>query len=473
MNSRLSILLLSVAICGLAACTSIEDNTVGPVPAAEMCLYVNGEHYDIALPATEAVDLRTLNSEFEPDIRVENADAFESITVSPFTGIAKDKQIEIAYTIGGQSGIVRLNALHSGIPDIVAEGKGVIPGDFYLSFIYQRLIMKYDNDGQILYYRYDPTLDVGTFKELGYWDFKKHVFDGKTYYSFHAPDDNFADRAFTGYDPGMRVLLDDHYVPVDTIHALPSRDGYLKGGEPLDGHDFYFFSPTHWIASASYVEREVDGKKLAVGYLQEVKDGEVVFDWWSSDHKEMAEWGSPVFDTSYDYVHFNSVQVLPDDNWLCSFRALSSLLKIDHETGDILWRINGEALADSLSFYGQHYATLHDDNTLTLFDNGNGHDPQLTRVLRLNVDPETGEVSGGGDMLNPGGNYFTQACGAVQLFSGDRFTVGWGWSSEAGNNTRLVSEHDAEGRVVFALSRSAADCMPNSVNPSYRCVKYE
>jgi hypothetical protein len=333
--------------------------------------------------------------------------------------------------------------------------------------------MKYDNDGQILYYRYDPTSDVGTFKELGYWDFKKHVFEGKTYYSFHAPDDDFADRAFTGYDPGMRVLLDDHYVPVDTIHALPSRDGYLKGGEPLDGHDFYFFSPTHWIASASYVEREVNGKMLAVGYLQEVENGEVVFDWWSSDHKEMAEWGSPVFDTSYDYVHFNSVQVLPDDNWLCSFRALSSLLKIDHETGDILWRINGEALADSLSFYGQHYATLHDDNTLTLFDNGNGHDPQLTRVLRLNVDPETGEVSGGGDMLNPGGNYFTQACGAVQLFSGDRFTVGWGWSSEAGNNTRLVSEHDAEGRVVFALSRSAADCMPNSVNPSYRCVKYE
>ena len=473
MNSRLSILLLGVAICGLAACTSVEDNTVGPVPAAEMCLYVNGEHYDIALPATEAVDLRTLNTEFEADIRVENADAFESITVSPFTGIAKDKQIGIAYTIGGQSGIVRLNTLHSGIPDIVAEGKGVIPGDFYLSFIYQRLIMKYDNDGQILYYRYDPTPAVGTFNELGYWDFKKHVFDGKTYYSYHAPDDNFADRAFMGYDPGMRVLLDDHYVPVDTIHALPSRDGYLKGGEPLDGHDFYFFSPTHWIASASYVEREVNGKMLAVGYLQEVENGEVVFDWWSSDHKEMAEWGSPVFDTSYDYVHFNSVQVLPDDNWLCSFRALSSLLKIDHETGDILWRINGEALADSLSFYGQHYATLHDDNTLTLFDNGNGHDPQVTRVLRLKVDPETGEVSGGGDMLNPGGNYFTQACGAVQLFSGDRFTVGWGWSSEAGNNTRLVTEHDAEGRVVFALSRSDADSMPNSVNPSYRCVKYE
>ena len=92
MNIKLSILLLSVAICGLTACSSVEDNSVRPDTATEMCLYVNGEHYDIALPATGAVDLRTLNSEFEPDIRVENADAFESITVSPFTGIAKDPQ---------------------------------------------------------------------------------------------------------------------------------------------------------------------------------------------------------------------------------------------------------------------------------------------------------------------------------------------------------------------------------------------
>ncbi len=480
MKSRLSIFLLSAAMFGLTACNK-EDNPVSP--AAEMCLCVNGEYYDIALPVSGSVDLRTLCTEFDADVRIENTDAFESLTVGgidvlsgscvlPVTEIAKNRQIEITYTTGGQSGIVRLNTLPAGVPDIEATGKGVIPGDFYLSFIYQRLIMKYDNDGRILYYRYDPTPLAGTFNEQGYWDFKKHVFDGRTYYSYHAPDDHFADCAFMGYDPGMRVLLDDRYVPVDTIHALPSRDGYLKGGEPLDGHDFCFFSPTHWIASASYIEREVDGKKLAVGYLQEVKDDEVVFDWWSSDHKEMADWCSPIFDTSYDYVHFNSVQVLPDGNWLCSFRVLNSLLKIDHSTGDILWRINGEALPENQSFYGQHYAIFHDDNTLTLFDNGNGHNPQFTRILRLNVNPETGEVSGGGDMLNPGGDYFSQACGAVQLFGGGHFTVGWGWSSEAGNNTRLITEHNADGREVFGLRRSASDSRPNSVNPSYRCVKY-
>ena len=475
-----------VALWGLAVLTACKDDDNQPKSeATELCITVNGEHYDIALPATEAVNLATLCTEFDADIEIGNMEAFQTISVNgqplnegrcslPIAEIANDKQIEIAYTTGEKSGTISLNTLHSGIPEIEARGRALIPGDFYLSFIYQRLIMKYDNEGHIVYYRYDPTPLAGTFSECGYWDFKKHSFDGKTYYSYHAPDPAFAECAFTGYDPGMRVLLDDHYCPVDTIHAKASLDGFIKDGDPLDGHDFYFFSPTHYIASASYIEREVDGQPLAVGYLQEVKDGEVVFDWWSSDHPEMASWRSPLFDTSYDYVHFNSVQVLPDGNWFCSFRVLNTLLKIDrvNGTGDIIWRIAGDEQSEPQSFYGQHYATLHDDNTLTIFDNGNGHDPQHTRILRLTIDPATGDVTGGGDMLNPGGDYFTQACGAVQLF-GDRFVVGWGWGMEFANNDRLVTEHNANGVEIFGLYRHRLRYRLNSVNSSYRCVKYQ
>lgn len=456
---------------GLIAC-SLDDDTSDNAPATEMRLYVNGDRYRIPLPATEAINLKSLSTDNKEYFRIENANAFNSIRVSPFTEIAKDKQIEIAYTTGGQSGVIRINTLPAGVPDIVAEGKGVIPGHFYLSFIYQRLIMKYDNDGKITYYRYEPTTKAGTFTENGYWDFKKHVFDGKTYYSYHAPDDKFANRAFTGYNPGMRILLDENYIPVDTIHALASLDGYLPDGEPIDGHDFYFFSPKHYILSA-YINREVDGKQLSVAYLQEVDNGKVVFDWWSNDHTEMATWTSTTFDTGYDYVHFNSIQVLPDGNLLCSFRHLSSLLKIDRAggTGNIIWRIAGETLPEDQAFSGQHYATLHDDGTLTLFDNGNGHAKPVTRILRLNVDPATGNVTGGGNILNSGGDYFSQACGSLQMF-GNRFTVGWGWSIEEGNNTRLITEHDADGKEVFGLHRSQDDSKPNSTNASYRCVKY-
>ena len=474
--------MLPVAICGLTACAD-EDNPTPPTPTTEMCLYVNGEHYDIALPANGSVDLITLNTEFDADIRIENAQEFRNITVGgialhdgtcslPVERIAIDKDIEIVYDTGEQLGTVHLNTLHSGIPKILSQGKAEIPGDFYLSFIWRPLIMKYNNDGECVYYRYQPTELAGTPEELGFWDFKKHVFDGKTYYSYHAPDPAFKDRAFTGYDPGMRVLMDEHYTPVDTIHALASRDGFLPEGSPLDGHDFCFLSRNHWIASASYVEREVDGQTLSVGYLQEVKDGEVVFDWWTTDHPEMAEWCSTLFDTSYDYVHFNSVQVLPDDNWLCSFRVLNSILKIDHKngTGDILWRIDGASLPDDLSFFGQHYATLHDDNTLTLFDNGNGHNPKHTRLMRLNINPDTGDVIGGGDMLNDNSSYFTFACGALQTFD-NRFVAGWGWSMNEGNNDRLVSEYDDDGNEIFLLRHVSRNLLLNELNSSYRCVK--
>lgn len=156
---------LVMAGLGLTACETDNNHAfhvVPPVEATELCLYINGEHYDIALPAQEAVNLTTLCTEFDADIQIGNAAEFQSITVGgkdassgsctlPIDAIDSDKQIEIAYTTGDVSGTVRLNTLHSGIPYIEARGRALIPGDFYLSFIYQRLIMKYDNEGRCIY----------------------------------------------------------------------------------------------------------------------------------------------------------------------------------------------------------------------------------------------------------------------------------------------------------------------------------
>ena len=477
-----TIVLTLVALCFVSCETK---NSPSPEPAM-MCLEVNGERYDVPLPCHENLNLRTLCSEFAADIKVLNYSDFKSITIADQpvvngavsytlpTDLTTAGYIPIDYTTATQQGSFLVNAYPEDIPGIAHQGKGQIPGHFYLSFIYQPLIMKYDNDGQLLYYRFEPTEDNGTFQELGFWDFKKHVFSGKTYYSYHAPDPEFSDRAFTGYVPGMRILLDDHYNPVDTIHALRSLDGYLSEGSPLDGHDFYFFSPTHWIASASYVEREIDGTIRAVAYLQEVDHGQVVHDWWSTDHDELLEWGSPAFDTSYDYVHFNSIDVLPNGNWLVSFRALSSVVCVNPQDGSILWRINGEALDPSYNFSGQHYVRYHEDNgqeQITLFDNGNAHDPSVTHAIRLDINNmDDGEIINGRNLLHVS-DYFTQACGALQDFGSRGFVMGWGWSTQVGNCTRLVSEHDADGNEVFHLNRTDED--PHSVNPSYRCVKYE
>lgn len=476
----------------LVSCESSNNHAldlpVGPEPTM-MYLEVQGEGYQVNLSSTDTLNLRTLCAEFGPiEFKVLNYTDFKSISiwdkpvtdgvaeVNFYNGIPQDVHMACKYTTATGEGSFLINTYPGKAPGFQSEGLAELPGDFYLSFIYQPLIMKVDNAGRLLYYRFEPTDYNGTFKELGCWDFKKHVFDGKIYYSYHAPDWKFGSKATTGYVPGMRILMDDHYNPIDTIHALASRDGYLPEGSPLDGHDFYFFSPTHWIASASYVKREfVDGTKRAVAYLQEVDNGKVVFDWWSTDHSELEKMGSPAFDTSYDYVHFNSIDVLPDGDWLVSFRALSSIAVINHNYGAIKWIQNGEVFSQlPWGYSGQHYVRYHEIGGkpyITLFNNGNNL--QNTTVVRLemvNFDSTAPQIFDGKNLLsNSFPHYFTQACGALDYFGDQGFVMGWGWSTDPGNCTRLVSEFNRDGNEIFRLDRDDPD--PMSVDPSYRCVK--
>lgn len=476
----------------LVSCESSNNHAldlpVGPEPTM-MYLEVQGEGYQVNLSSTDTLNLRTLCAEFGPvEFKVLNYTDFKSISiwdkpvtdgvaeVNFYNGIPQDVHMACKYTTATGEGSFLINTYPGKAPGFQSEGLAELPGDFYLSFIYQPLIMKVDNAGRLLYYRFEPTDYNGTFKELGCWDFKKHVFDGKIYYSYHAPDWKFGSKATTGYVPGMRILMDDHYNPIDTIHALASRDGYLPEGSPLDGHDFYFFSPTHWIASASYVKREfVDGTKRAVAYLQEVDNGKVVFDWWSTDHSELEKMGSPAFDTSYDYVHFNSIDVLPDGDWLVSFRALSSIAVINHNYGAIKWIQNGEVFSQlPWGYSGQHYVRYHEIGGkpyITLFNNGNNL--QNTTVVRLemvNFDSTAPQIFDGKNLLsNSFPHYFTQACGALDYFGDQGFVMGWGWSTDPGNCTRLVSEFNRDGNEIFRLDRD--DPNPMSVDPSYRCVK--
>ena len=117
-----------LAMLGLTLTACETDNNHAFIPSTpdkdvkEMCLYVNGEHYDIALPAGEPVDLITLNTEFDADIQVKNASEFRQITVNgvalkdgvcslPISKIALNEKIEIIYDTGSQLGTVHLNTV--------------------------------------------------------------------------------------------------------------------------------------------------------------------------------------------------------------------------------------------------------------------------------------------------------------------------------------------------------------------------
>ena len=441
---------------------------------------INGEKYSIPLKNDTVINLITLNTEFDAEFEVENASMFQELRIAgksatggmvkvPVARIVAGVQLPIEYRSGDNEGTILINTLNANIPPIAVSRKATAEGDFYLSFVHLRLIMKYDNDGKILYYRCDPD-EIGSTNNTGWWDFKKHEVNGKTYYSYHARDPKYSALVISGYNPGMRVIMDDHYNVLKTIQ-LKASGQYIHDGDPIDGHDFYMFDLNHYIVS-SYVDRTIDGTLLASAYLQEVQNGKVVFDWWSVDHPDMRNMLDEAFQTTAgkDYVHFNAIQVLPDGNWLCSFRQISTIMKINRvdTTGAVIWQISGRDLPGEQCFCGQHYVRLH-GNELTMFDNGNGHPTQVSRPLKLTIDPNTGAVSSGGPIVN-GGDYFSQACGSV-VKSDNHYVVGWGFPGAANANDRLVIEYDASGNEIFGLRSTGEDYNTNAIRCSYRCVK--
>lgn len=471
MNKSFSLLVWAALAVLIAACEGI--------PSTPFQITVNGVSYTADGTVCDTIDLVTLSTEFEATVQVSSYALFSRLSVNgmplkygkakvPVERIAKDAFLTLEWSMLGESGTLFLRTLHSQVPETVSTGTATAPCDFYLSFVYLRLIEKYDNEGRLLYYRYEPHAISGSDDNTGWWDFQKHVGDdGKVYYSYHALDPKYESWVFAGHNPGVRILLDEHYNPIAEIRLEAAR--HVRKDFPPDGHDFYFFNPHHYIL-LSYLDREVDGETLHAAYIQEVRRGRVVFDWWSTDHPELTGWQDPIFAQAAgaDYVHINSVDVLPDGHLLCSFRHLSSVAKIDRKSGEILWTVNGWKPGQDFDFHGQHYARWHaDDSSLTLFNNGNG--TNATTLLQLDVDLQTGAVSGSRKLMDD--DYYSRACGAL-TFSDGHIIAGWGIPGNADPSHRLVTEADASGNVIFSLHWKDPASPLNSILASYRCVKH-
>lgn len=482
MNRVLWLAVAFMAFC-IMACDDSKDAPAAQ-PVTTMSLTVNGESYVIDLTRTDTVNLRTLTVEFPTQFKIENPSLFTKLTIGgkevqdgecslQIDTISSRHQIEICFMLEGMQHKILLNTLHKSIPGIKTSGTATSPGDFYLSYVYIPLIEKVDNKGRLLFYRCEPLKGLGS-GSSGLWDFKKHrAADGKIYYSYHEPDDNYASWRFNGFNPGKRIIMDASYHRIKEIQLEASKG--IKKGFPADGHDFYMFTPDHYILM-SYIDRDTIindcDTVLKSAYFQEVQDGDVKFDWWSIGHGELAEMTDPCFATTAgkDYVHMNSIDVLPDGNLLCSFRHISSVLAVDRKgkTGKILWCLKGADNDGSYSFHGQHSVRYHEkDNTITLFNNGNG--TGHTQMLRLHVDINTGKVTESNILLDDG--YYSQACGALS-FSGDNMIAGWGIPGDSIDNGRVLTEYDASGNPVFSISRTSNSSM-NSVLSTYRSVKCE
>lgn len=152
--------------------------------------------------------------------------------------------------------------------------------------------------------------------------------------------------------------------------------------------------------SKYFPQGEPNGAVLQAIIQELDKNDNVVFQWKSLDYVPVNKTQNAVA-PNIDYFHPNSMMMDLDGNLLLSARDLCSIIKINRNTGDIMWNLGGkdnnfkfidedENNAPNYFSY-QHDIRVLPNGNITIFDNGRQHNPQYSRAVEyeLNQDAKT------------------------------------------------------------------------------------
>ncbi len=205
----------------------------------------------------------------------------------------------------------------------------------------------------------------------------------------------------TGYPFGEGFIeLDHNYTVVDSFHAVNGYATDEHGMQLLeDGHYLLIGRRTETVDMSKYVDGGQKNATVRECCIQEfTPEHELIFEWRAWDNFDIRDTYVPgENDLTSGYIrfpHMNSIDIDDDGNIVLSSRHLSEATKIDRETGEIIWRLSGENndfefINDPLhGFENQHSVRALGNNHYTVFDNGNEHDPPVSRALEYEIDTE-------------------------------------------------------------------------------------
>ncbi|MEY8461707.1 arylsulfotransferase family protein [Streptococcus merionis] len=349
-------------------------------------------------------------------------------------------------------------------------GETDLKGHFLLSFIFSRNLLVLDGKGRTIWSKYEPQPQKDF--RTGFWDFKRHDFPDGTYlYSYHDFTGTYDSYRTEGYFPGERVLLTPDFEEIDRLTIIGTEK--IEDKHPLDSHDFLFIEKNHYIQMAyrktwtKQVPNEERGCYVLAAYIQEVRNGIVIWEWDSSDYVEFYNIMFPAEDVDawksgvIDYLHLNSMLLGENGELLLSFRNLSSIVCIDR-TGDggILWQLSGRGDQFKLPYQyqlsAQHDLTWDDKGRLLVFNNGVSMGNSAITAYHLDIPNK--QVKSVQIYAIPG--YLSVAAGSGSHIVDDIYIFGWGKSKY----------HDEAMSVVdFGTGETLLSIIPSdSRNISYR-----
>lgn len=340
--------------------------------------------------------------------------------------------------------------LPSGLPDItITNDNNPVPGYFFLGTVSNKsraneFIAMYDNRAQPVFYRELLGNTPSDFKMQLNGNLSYH---GRTNWEFYE--------------------LNPFFEVVDTIRA---GNGMLADNHELlileNNHKFLLVHDPQLVDMSLIVP---GGNPMAtvIGLIVQELDenNNVVFQWRSWDHFEITDAADRInlIGSIIDYVHGNSIELDTDSTMIISCRNMDEVTRINRISGEIIWRLGGkrnqfEFDDSSHLFCHQHDARIIPGNgNLSVFDNGNCHDPQYSSAAEylLDTDAMTATLI---KRLRSTPDIFGSFMGNAQRLENGRTVVGWG------SGIPSITEFDESGEIALQFSF-------NNIN--YRAFKFD
>lgn len=400
-----------------AATEAVQANPFGTK------VYINGN--EVFFDRDNQTELSMLSVENGITVQVEkegdeqvvvNGEEVEDSVHLDIARITRDSALEIVISDGEAETTQTVSLMPSSFLDYTTEGEATSEGDFLITS-YDELVnymFKLNNQGDLIFYKaITKTDEQGNTVSTNGLDFRKqYTSDGEVRYTYNPYlADAFADGDCTGINPGCVVVMDENYNVLEELYYKDENGDDVM----IDPHGFIWLDEGHYILTAYKQEvldvpEDLGSKKnkadLAVLYIEEIKDDEVLWEFRSADYEKFLYESNSInwkkaAKKCQDYMHFNSMFIDTDGNLLVSCRHLDSILKISREDGSLMWQLGGAygdfALADDQKFSYQHSIIVTDDGSYMLFDNANtavqDGKAQYSSVIRMTVDEENKTIT--------------------------------------------------------------------------------
>lgn len=192
------------------------------------------------------------------------------------------------------------------------------------------------------------------------------------------------------------------------------------------------------------------------GFVEvDVETGEAIFEWWAIDHILPIDSVHQIPDkpeTTWDWLHLNSVDKNEDGDYLISSRYTNTIYKISRLDGSIIWRLGGQNSSFTLqgfNFSGQHDARFRGyhgtTEQISFLDNAASDvaTPTSTYSTGLLVSLDTATMTANLLKAFPRPDkQLSELRGNLQMLPDSNVLINW-------SDNGFMTEHTADGRHIL------------------------